>query len=102
MSTLARLFTLLTGRHGTHTVEKSHEYVIVEFENSVSKTGNPIFLRYDRFYEGATGLLGGQSNESLASTNAAITKLDQAYLIPAYKPDGKIFAQALLADEAMR
>lgn len=85
-----------------HTADKIHEYVVVEFENSVSKTGNPIYLRYDRFYEKATASSMGQSNESLAMTNSAMTKLDVAYLIPAYKSDGKICAHALLSDKAMR
>lgn len=70
---------------------------------------NPIYLRYDRFYElpavgvnGALTALHAGSTESLANTNLPIAKTDQAYLIPTYTQQGHPFTKPLLAAEAMR
>lgn len=80
---------------------------MVEFEDSSSKTGVPIYLRYDRFYDPcppdalASGPMA-HSNESLASTNVSITKKDLAYLFHAKTQARDMGAEDLLPKQAMR
>lgn len=85
-----------------HTVEKAHEFIIVEFANSASKSGTPIYVRCDRFYVQSDTPIAASSHDSLASTNISIKKTDQAYVIPAYKSSGLSNAEDILSNEAMR
>lgn len=84
---------------------------MVELEDFSSKTGEPIFFRYDRFYEtrpldlSADGIKDdakAQSKHSLASTNVPIKKLDFAYFFHAGTEKKDLGAQDLIAIQAMR